>query len=363
MHFALPPRKSEQPPPFARVHAQSAANARRRVLRLLSYAIGGILSVYLVFHYVFTLSSGLSSKNISTEIPPNQDILLVTVLDDSLSDNYVSMIRRNRDDYAQRHNYKTFYTNTSTYNDLISPAPSSWALVPALRHALKLHPEVNYIWSLTPHALITNPSCDLHTHILANLSSLMLHSIPVVPPDSVIHTFPHTTPQDAHLILSQDMENLAHTSFLLKNTVEDPTDNWAHYMLDAWFDPLYRAYSFHLADLHALEHLVQWHNTITSHLALIPQRYINSYNFETPPGKIPLPDGQFMKDEHGDDVLREHDAMWAEGDLVVNFKACDEFRAKEQGRDCEKEMSAYFRRWEREVRRLDEGILEGQDGS
>jgi mannan polymerase II complex MNN11 subunit len=363
MHFALPPRKTSQPPPFARVHAKLSANARRRTLQVASYAVLGVLTLYLIFHYLSHSSKRPLKKPDS--IPPNQEITIVTVLDESsMSDSYISMIRRNRDDYARRHDYHTFYTNVSTYSELVGPSPSSWSLVPALRHAIKRHPTSNYLWSLTPHALITKPSLDIHTHILSNLSSLMQKDIPIVPPDSVIKTYAHTTATSAYMVLSQDMDNLAHTSFLLKNTPpnQDPPDgssNWALFLLDSWFDPLYRSYAFHLADLHALEHLIQWHTTITTHIAVVPQRMLNSYNYAFPPRKITGPDGHILKDEKtGEDLLREHDSMWSEGDLVVNFKGCEDAKAKAQGRDCEQEMGAYFKRWLKEVERLDGGQAE-----
>lgn len=73
----------------------------------------------------------------------------------------------------------------------------------------------------------------------------MIRDIPVVPPDSVIHTFSHLTPSQTNLVLTQDVDNLAHTSFFLRN------DEWSHYLLDAWFDPLYRSYNFQKAELHA----------------------------------------------------------------------------------------------------------------
>lgn len=41
--------------------------------------------------------------------------------------------------------------------------------------------------------------------------------------------------------------------------------------------------------------------------------------------------------------------MWKPGDLIVNFKGCEE--AKE--RDCEKEMRRYFYGWTREVEFFD----------
>ena len=80
---------------------------------------------------------------------------------------------------------------------------------------------------------------------------------------------------------------------------------------------------------------------------------MNSYNFATAPRKLTDDNGHTLKvvDENGNvhDATREHDSMWAEGDLIVNFKGC----AEAPSRNCEKEMEGYYKRWEREVQRLD----------
>lgn len=239
--------------------------------------------------------------------------------------------------------YKTFYTNTSNYFDLVHPSPSSWSLIPALRHALTVHSSSTFFWALSADALITNPTLSLEEHILQPLESLMKKDIPVVPPDSVIHTFSHLKPSRTHLILSQDMDNLAHSSFILRNTPFTPatTDNWVQYFLDAWFDPLYRAYAFQKAEGHALEHLVQWHPTVLAKLVLIEQRRINSYNHATPPIR-----------DSATGLTRTHDSMWQGGDLIVNFKDC----RTDPKRDCEDEMQQYFSLWEKLIARLDAGV-------
>ena len=136
------------------------------------------------------------------------------------------------------------------------------------------------------------------------------------------------------------MDNLAHTSFILRNTpfTRQTPDNWAAYFLDAWFDPLYRAYAFQKAENHALEHLVQWHPTVLAKIVLVEQRKINSYNYATPPSKDPTTG-----------TIRTHDSMWQDGDLVVNLKGCRD----EEKRDCEEEMRHYFAKWEKDVEKLD----------
>lgn len=236
--------------------------------------------------------------------------------------------------------YQNFYTNVSAYSALVDPAPSSWSVVPGLRHALTEHLSSTFFWFLSADAFITNPTLSLEAHVLQPLESLMQKDIPVVPPDSVIHTFSHLKPSRTHLIMSQDIDNLAHTSFILRSTPFSPEtpDNWAQYFLDAWFDPLYREYQFQKAENHALEHLVQWHPTILAKLALVEQRRFNSYNFATPPVR-----------DTTTGAIRSHDSMWREGDLVVNLKGCRE----SDKRDCEDEMRHCFSAWEKGVERLD----------
>ncbi|RMZ90423.1 hypothetical protein DV736_g2359, partial [Chaetothyriales sp. CBS 134916] len=278
--------------------------------------------------------------------------------DRTTSKEYRNMIKQNREHYAATHGYSVFSTNVSTYLDILqdtpaySTPPTSWSMVPALRHALKVYPDATYFWYLSDQALITEPSLSLSDHIFSNLSALMQKDIPVVPPDSVIHTFSHLKPSNVDLILTQDMDNLAHTNLILRNTKRTPTnsDNWAHYFLDAWFDPLYRMYAFQKAENHALEHIVQWHPTILAKLVLIPQRQLNSYKFA-------------YKSVVENDVPRHHDSMWQDGDFVINLKGCDDdennrangIRDRNNGRVCEAELRQYYQRWEKKVRALKGG--------
>lgn len=74
----------------------------------------------------------------------------------------------------------------------------------------------------------------------------MIKDTPVVPPDSVIHTFSHLSGNDVDLVVAQDAENLLPGSYLVRNT------EWAKFFLDSWFDPLYRNYRFAKAETHAL---------------------------------------------------------------------------------------------------------------
>ena len=193
-------------------------------------------------------------------------MVIVTVLDPDLDSQYLVKIKDNRDSYASRHGtdipttvsiydtngpigYKTFYTNSTDYN--IGDTARSWALIPALRHAMALYPYTTYFFSLSPHSVIMNSKLSLTSHITVpgRLESLMLKDKPVVPPDSVIHTFSHLKGDKIDLILTQDGEGLCPESFILRR------GEWAKFFLDTWFDPLYRSYNFQKAEGHALVRL------------------------------------------------------------------------------------------------------------
>lgn len=136
----------------------------------------------------------------------------------------------------------------SDYDDAIGDAPKSWAVAPAVRHAMAKYPQSAYFFHLSPHSLIMNPSKSLKEHILdkGKLEGLMMKDVPVVPPDSIIKTFTHQKEKDIDLIITQDKEDLNPGSFILKN------GEFARFFLDMWFDPLFRNYNFAKAEIHGL---------------------------------------------------------------------------------------------------------------
>jgi len=147
--------------------------------------------------------------------------------------------------------YKTFFPYNSQYT--LANAPPSWARVPAMRHAMTLHPGSLFFWHLDNTAIIMNPSIALHTSLLtpSKLETHMIANAPVVPPDSVIKTFGNLKGDRIDFVVSQDKDGLAPSSFVVRN------GEWAKYFLDVWFDPIYRSYNFQKAEFHALEHIVQ----------------------------------------------------------------------------------------------------------
>lgn len=233
-----------------------------------------------------------------------------------MTKSYLSKIQENREDYAARHGYGTFFPSSTDYD--VGNSPKSWALVPALRHAMTKYPYTTYFFALSPHALIMNPSLTLESHIMEKkrLESVMLKDKPVVPPDSVIKTFSFLKGDKIDLVLTQDGEGLCQGSFILRR------GNWARFFLDTWFDPLYRSYNFQKAEGHALEHVVQWHPTILTKLALVPQNILNSYGVD-------------ISSRGGKEV------MYKDQDFVVRFPNCE----LDSNRNCENEMEPYYNQW------------------
>ncbi|KAF2263169.1 galactosyl transferase, partial [Lojkania enalia] len=203
---------------------------------------------------------------------------------------------KNREDYAKRHGYATFFPLNDDYP--LRGAPNTWAKVPAMRHAMALNPSTQFFWYLDQTALIVDPSISLQPHVLSpsHLEKLMIVNEPVVPPDSIIKTFGNLKGERIDFIVTQDKDGLSQNSFFVKQ------GEWAKYFLDAWFDPIYRSYNFQKAEAHALEHIVQWHGTILAKLAMIPQNIINSYVS----GPANSKNGEYK-----------------EGDFVATFYGCD----------------------------------------
>ncbi|KAI4241523.1 MAG: hypothetical protein L6R40_004502 [Gallowayella cf. fulva] len=255
MHFAYPaPRKSSHPPAYmARGTSRSLSYNQRKQLKIGAIILSSLIFLIVVLSRLF----GGGPERIP---PGTPEVVIVTLIDEeNMSKEYISKIQENRRDYAARHvfpfvdesplletGYTTFFPTASSYP--LSNSPTSWALVPALRHALTLYPHSTFLFALSPHALIMNPSLNLRTHIMApkTLEKIMLKDKPVVPPDSVIKTFGNLKGERIDLVLTQDGEGLCPGSFVVRN------GEWARFFLDTWFDPLYRSYNFQKADAHAL---------------------------------------------------------------------------------------------------------------
>lgn len=159
---------------------------------------------------------------------------------------------------------------------------------------MTMYPDCQYMWFLEQNAYITNKAVAMHTDIMspAALEANMLREQPIAPPEGVIRTHAKLKGEAVELAVVQDFEGLATGSFVLKN------GDYAEFLLDTMWNELYRQYRFQRAETHALSHVVQWHQTVLSRLAILPQNLISSYS-TTKLGKA-----------------------YQDGDLVVLFKGC-----------------------------------------
>ena len=120
------------------------------------------------------------------------------------------------------------------------------------------YPYTETFWYLTPNALIINGDLDLEAHILEKkrLGDIMLRDQAIIPPNSIIKTFKNQQAQDIQFILTQDTKEVSTESFIIrrtgtelpsrrrtdKGTKEAGKNEFATFLLDTWFDPLYRSY-------------------------------------------------------------------------------------------------------------------------
>ncbi|KAI1033300.1 hypothetical protein LB503_008670 [Fusarium chuoi] len=267
MHFAYPPRKNSNPPPFKQRSSQIPPILRRiRKRTAVLLLLGAIGFIFFLF--------GLKGETPYREHVPSGSppVVVVTVLDNTqYNDAYLESIRHNREQYASRNGYETMVVRASDYDT--GKFPRSWAKIIAMRHALSKYPDATYVWFLDQNAYIMELDKKVEEQVVnpAKLESLMIKDWSIVPPDSIIKTFSHLKGEDAGLVISQDETGLVTNSYILKN------GEWAKFFVETWMDPLYQSYNFQKAERHALEHIVQWHPTILSKLALIPQRTFASY--------------------------------------------------------------------------------------
>ncbi|KAL5343745.1 galactosyl transferase GMA12/MNN10 family-domain-containing protein [Aspergillus crustosus] len=316
MQFAVPPRKGPGAPPQAR--SSFLTFQRRKQLKAIAILGVALLAVFCFLSHISYTSTGTSAISIGTP-----SVVIVTLLDRTLySEDYLQKIIANRENYAHYHGYTNFFANLSEYDSYIGHSPRSWGTVPAVRHAMAKNPSSTYFFYLDTHALFMNPKESLETHLLNkhSLESLMRRDVPVVPPDSIIKTFAHLRPQDIDLIITNDAEDLNTGSFVLRQ------GDFARFLLDTWFDPLYRSYNFAKAETHTLEHIVQWHPTALARLALVPQRVINAYSQDSPGAAA----GGTYKD----------------GDLIIRFFGCH----VDPKRKCENELNPYYNLWAKKLK-------------
>ncbi|EMR61794.1 putative glycosyltransferase family 34 protein [Eutypa lata UCREL1] len=305
MHFAYPARKNSNPPRYL-PRTSRLPTIRRRHLK--SIALFGLAILALIWF----LSSGGPRRHHERKISGKPPVVIVTVFNEK-SDNveYIKSIKENRLQYAEKHGYGTLFAKLGDYD--LGGAPGTWTKVVATRHAITKFPDAKYIWYLEQDAFIMNPRLKVEDYVMGSskLEAEMIKGLPVVPPDSIIRTFSDMKGDDVALAITQDKDGMAVGSFIVRN------GEWAKFFLDTWFDPLYRSYNFQKAELHTLEHIVQWHPTILSRLAVLPQHSINAYS----------------RGDRGE--------QYKDGDIAVRFAHC--FGTGEKS--CAKEADRFVHQW------------------
>ncbi|PSR90507.1 galactosyl transferase GMA12/MNN10 family-domain-containing protein [Coniella lustricola] len=325
MHLPYPARKDSNPALFqprssnSRGSGMPFSKGLTLPRRYRQHGIVLIVFVLVALVWILTHGSGSGSRHggpvgtanhVPSGTPP---AVIVTVLDENrFGAKYTALLKENRKLYAEKYGYETFFPNVGDY-ELLS-APSSWTKVVAMRHAMTKFPDATYLWYVDVDTFIMSPhqSIDKDVMATAKLEEKMIVDHPVVPPDSIIHTFSHLRGEDVDLVLTQDKQGLVTSTFVLRNS------EWSRFFLETWFDPIYRSYNFQKAETHALEHIVQWHPTILSKLALVPQRTINSYSSAS----------------RGEE--------YQTGDLAVRFPACTK---SSKSPTCEAEAEPYAMVW------------------
>ncbi|KAK9448547.1 galactosyl transferase GMA12/MNN10 family-domain-containing protein [Limtongia smithiae] len=297
----------------------TAFEKKRRATRRTTTSLL-VLVIFVVALFFFALVWLISSSGSGRSANGPHVVLVLGIDDLSYKDDYTNRIIANRQEYANAHGYALYTEKLSKFQTMVKdPRKKEWMKLPLLRYAIAAYPDSTFFWYLDQNAIIMNPNLSIEDHITdpRRLNSLMLRDIPVVPPDSTIRTYRHVPADRIKFIISQDHEGFQTGSFILKN------EEYAKYVLDAWSDRLYQEYSFKKAEESALEHIAQWHPTVLSKLAVIPQRVFNAYPNGV--GDASYQDGDFVASLAGCDTperscVREFERLWDSRGRVVPQK-------------------------------------------
>ncbi|KAK7203900.1 galactosyl transferase GMA12/MNN10 family-domain-containing protein [Myxozyma melibiosi] len=341
MHFAIPSRAADQslpgsptfkmrsksknyaPPLLSQLWSsvfasESDSFERKRRSSRRSAVSAAVLLVILVVVAFFFVVYFVAVKLTSSVQPDGPSVVLVLGLDyKAYKNDYLQKIIDNRKEYADAQGYGLYVRDIHDFDSRVNdPEKNEWKKMPLIRAAIDQHPRSDYFWYLDQNALIMNPNLNLEEHITdpKKLNTLVLRDIPIVPPDGTIRTYRHVPADRMKFIISQDHEGLQTGSFILKN------EEYSKFVLDSWSDKLYQEYTFAKKDKGALEHLAQWHPTVLSKMAVIPQRTFNSYPNGV--GESLYQDGDFVASFAGCEAperncIREFERLWDNRGRVV----------------------------------------------
>ncbi|KAF3933309.1 hypothetical protein ABW19_dt0201005 [Dactylella cylindrospora] len=361
MHFSLPtstkssnlwtPRSS--PTSSKSAYLTHIVKRRRRTLYIILF----VALACLLFFY----SRADGAHRAAMKTAPTT-VLVVAVDKASMTTAFQKKIVENRKRYAERWGYNIFVRDIGEYaagneyqfkdaKGKVRTYEKTFNKLPLVRHAMATYPYTQNFWFLSSNSLIINMDLSLEDHILnrKRLNSLMLRNQPVIPPESIIHTFKRTDADEVQFIITQDSKSVRSDSFIVRRKRDEMPGRlkpgktvFGYYLFDLWFDPLYRFYHFGKAETSALEHMIQWHPTVLAKLAIIPQRIMLSYPLPTG-GNAHTNDKREGKDGtvDKDDVKNKYAGSGYEpGDFVVHFEGCSSI---EKDKGCSKEFERYWK--------------------
>lgn len=110
MHFAMPPRKTSRPPPYAARNNQTTSfvpPALRNLLRNKPRFVVGAVLGFLTLLWLLGIIGGGSPAPLANipkvAIGSGAPVVIVTVLDPSANPAWVQRVKANREDYAKKH--------------------------------------------------------------------------------------------------------------------------------------------------------------------------------------------------------------------------------------------------------------------
>lgn len=218
---------------------------------------------------------------------------------------YLEMILQDRASYAKRYGYgiyvrylQDFAEEKETTKKNHKPnahklSPLEFAKIGIMREAMYSFPKTAWFWWLDQDAIITNHAFDIGSELVFDKTKLDKHimrDMPIIPPESLIHTYSQVSAEQIRLIMLQDDLGMNAASFLIRN---DPL--YGQLLMDYLRDPLHRNYPGFRSTGNgkalnaAITHMVQWHPAILSRMAVVSGHILGAYPDEF---KILRPPGQ-----------------------------------------------------------------------
>lgn len=217
-------------------------------------------------------------------------VVMVTGLNsDEYSKEYLEMVINDRLQYAKQHGFglyiryiKDFVTElpTDTASAEDKAAAMSFAKVSLMREAMFAFDKSQWMWWLDQDAVIMKHDFDLEQELLDanNFDNYMIRDAPIIPPESIIHTYKRVGADQIKFIITQNDRGLSTASFLVTND-----ELYGRMLMGYWADPLHRTYSgfqSHVGPDGQLEasltHMVQWHPAILSKMAVVSHQILGA---------------------------------------------------------------------------------------